>query len=93
VSQTANGQVEITNKLGLHARPAMLFRETAARYESDIRVSRSDDTTVVNGKSVMELLMLAATCGTVIKISADGEDAPDAVSQLIELVKSNFSEE
>jgi phosphocarrier protein len=93
VSNTATEHVTITNKLGLHARPAMMFVETASRFGADITVSRTDNTEAVDGKSIMQMMMLAATRGTCIEITAKGDDAAEAVQELITLVKSNFSEE
>jgi phosphocarrier protein len=93
VSNTATEQVTITNKLGLHARPAMMFVETASRFTADITVSRTDNAEAVDGKSIMQMMMLAATRGTCIEICARGADADDAVRELIALVHSNFAEE
>ncbi len=85
--------VAISNKLGLHARPAMTFAECAGKYTSDISVRRKDADEPVDGKSIMQLLMLAGTQGTVLEISAEGPDAADAVATLAELVKSGFDED
>lgn len=84
-------KVKIGNRLGLHARPAMSFVDTAARFRSDIKVSKGSQ--VVDGKSIMQLMMLAATQGTELEIAADGPDAEQAVSTLQQLVESNFDEE
>ncbi len=83
--------VEVTNALGLHARAAARFVHLAARFTSQIRVSR--DSKVMDGKSIMGILLLAAARGTVLTISADGSDEAIAVDSLIELVKSGFGEE
>ncbi|RME87822.1 MAG: HPr family phosphocarrier protein [Planctomycetota bacterium] len=80
--------VEIINKYGLHARPAMKFVEMANQFESNIWVSRNGE--VVNGKSVMELMILAAACGTKLKIQAEGKDAKEAVESLASLVNNKF---
>jgi phosphocarrier protein len=85
--------VTITNKLGLHARPAMMFVEVASRFDSHITVSRQDDSEAVDGKSIMQMMMLAATRGTAILITAKGDDAPEAVAELVTLVESNFCED
>lgn len=87
----ATRQVQITNRLGLHARPAMQFVEVANRFSSQIRVLKNEQT--VNAKSIMELLLLAATAGTDLTIDAEGDDAPDAVDALAELVERGFDEE
>ncbi len=93
VSQTASATVTINNRLGLHARPAMLFVETAGQWKSDITVSRPDTDLTIDGKSIMQLMMLAATQGTELTITASGEDAEDAVKGLSDLIESNFHEE
>jgi phosphocarrier protein len=93
LSHTVSDKVRITNKLGLHARPAMMFVQAAARYRATITVVRVDDSQRVDGKSIMEMMMLAATSGTEILITASGEDADQAVVELVALVKSRFGEE
>lgn len=87
----ASTQVTIINKLGLHARPAMSFVDTASGFKSDIKVTK--DGQVVDGKSIMQLMMLAATAGTKLKIDAEGPDADEAVAALVKLVGSKFDEE
>jgi len=83
--------VKITNKYGLHARPAMQFVEIANRFSSDVRLARGDKS--ADAKSIMEVLMLAAENGADLVIRADGEDAQAAVEALSELVASKFDEE
>ena len=90
---TSSRTVTITNKLGLHARPAMLFVELAGTFESDVSVRRVDGTEAIDGKSIMQMMMLAATQGTELEIEASGDDADEAVRKLEELVKSRFSED
>ncbi|MDG2031825.1 MAG: HPr family phosphocarrier protein [Phycisphaerales bacterium] len=85
--------VKIKNKLGLHARPAMTFAEKAAEFSSDITVRRSDSDSTVDGKSIMQILMLAGTMGTELVISADGQDAGDALKTLKALVEARFEED
>ncbi len=89
----ASRKVTIKNKLGLHARPAMMFVETASKYQAAVSVCRTDQSEPVDGRSIMQMMMLAATEGTELKISATGEDAEDVVKALVELVKSNFQED
>ena len=60
LSKTTTANVTITNRLGLHARPAMLFVETASKFCADITVCRCDDTETIDGKSIMQMMMLAA---------------------------------
>ena len=84
-------EVEIKNADGLHMRPAMQFVDVANQFESDITVSNNENT--VDGKSIMQMSMLAATCGTKLKIKAEGTDAQQAINALQELVeKKHFDE-
>ncbi len=83
----------IVNRLGLHARPAMMFVETASKHHSQISVCRTDHAERVDGKSIMQMMMLAATKGTEIRICAEGEDAERAIAELVALIRSKFNEE
>lgn len=83
--------VTVVNQLGLHARAAARFVHMATRFESHIRVTR--DTKVMDGKSIMGILLLAAGRGTTITITAEGRDEADAVNALAQLVESGFGEE
>jgi phosphocarrier protein HPr len=83
--------VEIKNADGLHMRPAMQFVDVANRFESDITVSNEENS--VDGKSIMQMSMLAATCGTKLKIKAEGADAQEAVDALRELVEEKHFDE
>ena len=83
--------VTVVNQLGLHARAAARFVHLAARYRSQVRVAR--DTKVMDGKSIMGILLLAAARGTRLTISADGPDETTAVDSLVQLVESGFGEE
>jgi phosphocarrier protein len=83
--------VEIKNAEGLHMRPAMQFVDIANRFESDIAVSNSENQ--VDGKSIMQMSMLAATCGTRLRIRAEGPDARLAVDALRELVEQKMFDE
>lgn len=85
----AEAEVEIRNPEGLHMRPAMQFVDLANAFSSDISVSNQD--TRVDAKSIMQMTMLAATCGTKLKIRASGADAQKAVEALQGLVDQNFS--
>jgi phosphocarrier protein HPr len=73
-------EVEVKNPDGLHMRPAMQFVDVASQFTSNIEVSNSEHT--VDGKSIMQVTMLAATCGTKLLIKASGKDAEEAVSAL-----------
>lgn len=84
-------EVAIKNRLGLHARAAAKFVHLASRYRAQIRVSRGGR--VVDGKSIMGILLLAAGHGTTIGIAAEGADADEALAALCQLVDSGFGEE
>lgn len=71
----------------------MIFVEAASKLESDVTVRRCDQDDPVDGKSIMQLMMLAATKGTELEIAATGVDADKAVKALVKLVKSGFQEE
>ena len=81
-------EVEIKNADGLHMRPAMQFVDVANQYKSDITVSNNE--TQVDGKSIMQMSILAATCGTKLKIKAEGSDAGIVVNALRELVEEKM---
>ncbi len=83
-------RVVLSNKMGLHARPSTQIATTASRFSSDIHIGRDD--MMVDAKSVLELLMLAAECGTELVVTAEGDDAKAAVAALVELVKGRFGE-
>ncbi|MCX6338353.1 MAG: HPr family phosphocarrier protein [Candidatus Aureabacteria bacterium] len=80
----------ITNRLGLHARPAAMFVQLANKFSSDITVERGNEK--VNGKSIMGIMMLAAGKGLKITVTAGGADAAEAVRALEALVKGKFGE-
>ncbi len=81
----------ILNKLGIHARPAAQFVKTANRFQSEIRVEKDGEE--VDGKSIMGLMMLAAGHGSVIAVSADGEDAEAALDAIADLITRKFEED
>jgi phosphocarrier protein len=83
--------VTVVNQLGMHARAAAKFVHLASRYESHVRVAR--EMRQMDGKSIMGILLLAAACGSVITISADGADERAAVDALAALVQSGFDED
>lgn len=80
----------VVNRLGLHARAAARFVQLAASFECRITVAR--DGREVNGKSIMGVMMLAAECGSTVRIRADGPDAEQAVDALAKLVADGFGE-
>jgi phosphocarrier protein len=81
----------ITNRLGLHARPAAMFVRVASRYRSEIWVSKEGEE--VNGKSIMGLMMLAAGQGSKLHVRCDGPDADKVMEELEALVKAGFNED
>lgn len=81
-------EIEIRNPEGLHMRPAMQFVDLANTFDSDITVSNGQ--TTVDAKSIMQVTMLAATCGTKLRVCARGADAHQAVQALGRLVERNF---
>jgi phosphocarrier protein len=83
--------VTVVNPLGLHARAAARFVHLATRFDAHVRVGR--DSKVMDGKSIMGILLLAAARGTMLTISADGPDEQAAVDALVGLVSTGFGEE
>ena len=90
-SEPLKATVKIRNRLGLHARPAMSFVDVANRFDSDIQVRKGSQ--VVDGKSIMQMMMLAAAEGTELQIEAAGADATDAIAALRDLIDRKFDED
>ena len=86
-----NKEITIINKLGLHARAAAKFVSLASGFSSDINISRNGKT--VNGKSIMGVMMLAASCGSTIELSINGDDEENAMQQIEQLIQDRFGEE
>ena len=84
-------ELEIKNTDGLHMRPAMQFVDIANRFKSEINVGNNEMN--VDGKSIMQISMLAATCGTKLKVTARGPDAREAINALKELVEDKHFDE
>ena len=84
-------KLTITHEVGLHARPAALFVQTAAQFSSDIEVTHGE--TTVNAKSILGILTLGAHKDAEISIKAEGEDAEKALEALTQLVLENFGED
>lgn len=82
--------IEIRNKLGLHARAAAKLVHTAARFKSDIKVRKGDEE--VDGKSILGILLLAAGRGSTVRVRADGEDERDALDAVEKLIEAKFDE-
>ncbi|OGU33025.1 MAG: hypothetical protein A3K13_12325 [Gemmatimonadetes bacterium RIFCSPLOWO2_12_FULL_68_9] len=83
-------RVTIVNELGLHARPAAAFVKVAGRFKAEVTVGRDD--LVVNGKSIMGVMTLAAEPGSELTIRAEGDDAQAAADALANLVAAGFHE-
>lgn len=81
----------IVNKLGLHARASALFVKTASRFASDIKLSKEG--VEVNGKSIMGIMMLAASKGVTVRLTVDGEDEAEAMEAMGELIVNGFGED
>jgi Phosphotransferase System HPr (HPr) Family len=84
-------ELVVSNKLGIHARPAAMFVKLATRFESEIFVEKDGEK--VNGKSIMGLMMLAAGPGSKLMVQANGGDAAQALVELEALLKRKFDED
>jgi len=91
VSNTCSSKMKIVNRYGLHARPATDFAQAASGFQADVLVRHEDSE--ADGKSVMELMMLAATHGAEIEILCSGPDAQNALDFLAQLVARGFDED
>jgi len=83
--------VTVINKLGIHARPASSIVRAVTRFKSKVELIK--DGSAADAKSIMNVLMMAAKKGTVIKVRADGEDEQEAVQAVIDLFEAKFNEE
>ena len=88
--QSIETDFEIRNKQGLHARPAALFVQTANQFESNFEILKDD--AIVNGKSIMGIMTLAAEAGSTVRVRIQGADAPQAMLAIQKLFESNFGE-
>ena len=86
----ATATVMLTNKMGLHARPSTEIVRAACRFSADVQIAKDGQT--ADAKSVLELLMLAAECGSELTVSASGDDAAQAVKAVTSLIESRFGE-
>ena len=89
-AHSAEEKLQIVNELGMHARAATKFVQTANKFQSVITVEKDGQS--VNGKSIMGVLMLVAAKGTFITVKCEGEDAAPAMEALAALVKDKFGE-
>jgi phosphocarrier protein len=81
----------IINKLGLHARASALFVKTSSKFTSDVKLAR--DSVEVNGKSIMGIMMLAASKGTTVTLTVNGVDETEAFQAISDLISNGFGEE
>lgn len=88
---TVTRELTVSNKLGIHARPAAMFVKTANRFECDVFVEKDGER--VNGKSIMGLMMLAAGQGSKLRVRAEGPEAAQALLEIEQLIQSRFNEE
>ena len=86
----SRGEVMVVNRLGLHARAAARFVQLAGQYQSSVRVTVGNR--VMDGKSILGLLLLAAAQGTRLVIDTDGDDADEAMAALTALVERGFED-
>jgi phosphocarrier protein HPr len=89
-TQAVERSVRIINPFGLHARPAAQLVKMASRFVCEVQVGKDD--LDVNAKSIMGVLMLAAEHGSEIRIRCEGEDAEEAVNEIVALVERGFEE-
>jgi len=90
MSDFESRSVTVANEQGLHMRPAYLFAETAATFQSDIEVVKDD--LRIDGKSVLSILTLGAAKGVQLELNATGPDATEAINTLAELMENGFPE-
>lgn len=83
-------EIEIINKLGLHARASTKLTQTASQYASEVWIERNGRR--VNAKSIMGVMMLAAGKGSIVLLDADGKDEQQAMEALVELINGKFGE-
>jgi phosphocarrier protein len=83
-------EVEIINKLGLHARASAKLTQTATRFKCDVYMERKGRR--INAKSIMGVMMLAASKGTMVKIETEGADGEEALKAICELIADKFGE-
>lgn len=92
MSDTFEAMVTIKNRLGLHARPAMALVDLANRFQSQVTLRRADSQELIDGKSIMQVMMLAAAQGTPLHVSAQGPDAAQVGQAIVDMVNREFDE-
>src|SRR3954465_2502080 len=90
-TQKVEKDIEVVNRLGMHARPAAMFVRIASRYRCEVWVEKDGEQ--INGKSIMGLMMLAAGQGSKLKLCCEGADAAKAVEELEQLIADKFNED
>jgi phosphocarrier protein HPr len=85
-----HASLEIRNRLGLHARAAVLLVQTANRFEAEVAIAKDGQS--VNGRSIMGIMMLAAEQGSTIDVTTSGPQAAEAIEAIRELVEAGFHE-
>jgi phosphocarrier protein len=88
---TLSRELRLTNKKGLHARASARFVQTVQQFDAEVKVKRGEET--AGGDSIMSLLMLAAPVGSLITVSASGNDAQAALDAIEKLLSDRFGEE
>ena len=88
--QMKSEMITIKNAAGLHARPASVFVRQASAFKSEIRLIKNN--TIVNGKSIMGVLMLALASGNTVKLETEGVDESEAIEKLSAILSGDFSE-
>jgi phosphocarrier protein HPr len=88
---TLHASARILNKRGLHARASAKIVEASARFQSEIHIIK--DGQAVNGKSIMGLMMLAASIGSTVMVTTEGPDAQEALTAILALIEAKFGEE
>jgi phosphocarrier protein HPr len=85
-------RITVVNRLGLHARAAARLVRAASGFRSDVRIERADRSASADAKSILSVLMLAASRGTELRVWAEGEDEVDALRSVCELIEGGFGE-
>jgi phosphocarrier protein len=83
-------EIQIINKLGLHARASAKLTQTATRYQADVFIAKAGRR--VNAKSIMGVMMLAAAKGSIVELDTSGPDADEALTALVDLINDKFGE-
>ncbi|MBO6514550.1 MAG: HPr family phosphocarrier protein [Phycisphaerales bacterium] len=91
MSQSCSAKLEIINRYGLHARPATDFATAAGQFVSEVRVRANEED--ADGKSIMDLMLLAATKGTQIELVCKGKDAKACLDHLSDMIRRGFDED